>query len=246
MFPHRRQLWNRIHEYILLSSAPLYPQDVQTLYTDYNVRAVVNMCREWNPHDVLYKNLDIDQCYLPTIDFDPPTFDQLLKGVEFVKKQINAKRTVVIHCKAGRGRSVALCLAYFVCHEGLSPEAADAHIRAIRPHISSKWRLDAVQAFVGLRNRVASSLHPLPHHNAPSSSSSIHPAMDHHETLGEGVITMTSLPRTSSNGKNSTKRRGSASNSKTFTVNDKEDLSGSVIPPLMKDDDSTKSLLVVR
>ena len=167
-FPHRRQLYNRIHEYIILSSLPLYKEDVQTLYKDYGVRAVVNMCREWNTHDGpngIYDKLNIEQLYLPTIDFDPPTYDQLVKGVEFVKQQITAKRTVLIHCKAGRGRSVALCLAYFVMHEGMTPEAADAHIRAIRPHISSKWKLDVIQAFVGLRNRVSSSLHLHNHHH---------------------------------------------------------------------------------
>jgi atypical dual specificity phosphatase len=149
LFPSRRQLWNRIGTNIVCGSVPLRESDVEALVIQERIGAVVNMCREWNVHHQsgLYSRLGVEQLHLPTIDFDAPALEDLKKGVAFIRRHAQEGKTVYVHCKAGRGRSVALCLAYMVAHEDMTPQEADAQIRAVRPHISKKWHLPCVVHF---------------------------------------------------------------------------------------------------
>jgi atypical dual specificity phosphatase len=141
LYPTKRRLWDVVYPKILCGVAPVLSQDVETLYTREGVRAVVNLCREWDQNRGLYERMGISQCYAPTTDFECPTLAETMKCVYFMREHLQAGRSVYVHCKAGRGRSVCVVLAYLVTYEGLSPAEADAIIRAKRPHISKKWHL---------------------------------------------------------------------------------------------------------
>lgn len=141
LYPAKRRLWDVVYPQILCGVAPILPSDVATLYTKEGVRAVVNLCREWDSNRGAYASMGIAQCYAPTTDFECPSLAETMKCVYFMREHIQAGRAVYVHCKAGRGRSVCVVLAYLVTYEGLSPGEADAAIRAKRPHISKKWHL---------------------------------------------------------------------------------------------------------
>jgi hypothetical protein len=104
----RRQLWNRIDNTVILGAAPFLESEVRQLYEKENVRAVVNMCREWNWHAGLYASLGIEQLHVPTvssprldcgvalvaeecrcgvqIDYDIPTLEACAAAVKFIRK----------------------------------------------------------------------------------------------------------------------------------------------------------------
>jgi atypical dual specificity phosphatase len=179
LFPSKRRLWDRVHANLVVGSAPLLESEIEHLYAREGVRAVVNLCREWDGHGAgpshgfagvslpallggrdaasrgVYARLGVPQLRLPTIDFDPPTLEHLLRGAAFIRAHALRGSSVYVHCKAGRGRSVAVCLAYLVLYDGLAPHEADARMRLVRPHISSKWKLPSIQALVALRESVA-------------------------------------------------------------------------------------------
>ena len=66
--------------------------------------------------------------YLPTVDDEPPTLEQLHEGNAFIAAEIAQGGGVYIHCGAGIGRAAAMAAAYFVS-TGLTPDQAWARIR---------------------------------------------------------------------------------------------------------------------
>ena len=137
--PSWRRQYDRVHARVVLGAAPVLAADVRRLAREEGVVAVVNLCREWVAHRELYAALQLQALHLPTIDFDVPALDYLLRGAAFVARHARAGRSVYVHCKAGRGRSTCVVLAYYALFEGVEPSAAHARIAAARPHISRKW-----------------------------------------------------------------------------------------------------------
>ena len=72
--------------------------------------------------------------YLPTVDDNPPTLEQLRDGVAFMAEEIARGGGVYIHCGAGVGRAATMAAAYLVS-TGLTPDQAWKRIRDARPFI---------------------------------------------------------------------------------------------------------------
>lgn len=96
------------------------------------VTAVVNMRRE---SDDRSRGVAPERyLQLSTIDNTPPTLEHLQEGVDFIREEIERGGKVYIHCWEGVGRAPTMCAAYLIS-TGLSPEAAWARIREVRPFI---------------------------------------------------------------------------------------------------------------
>ncbi len=67
-------------------------------------------------------------------DNTPPTLDQLKRGVDFIKEEVERGGKVYIHCAAGIGRAPTMAAAYLVS-TGLIPTQAWAKIKRVRPFI---------------------------------------------------------------------------------------------------------------
>jgi protein-tyrosine phosphatase len=83
--------------------------------------------------------------YLPTVDDEAPSLEDLEAGAAFVAREIargvapeigpgDAPGAVYVHCSAGVGRAPTMVAAYLV-RTGLSPEQAWARIRQARPFV---------------------------------------------------------------------------------------------------------------
>lgn len=140
-----RRLWDRVDGTIVLGSAPFFEADVRALCREEAVRGVVNLCREWRWHSALYRSLGIAELYVPTIDYDYPSLATVVSAATFIRAHEARGESVYVHCKAGRGRSTVVVLCYLVLFRGMTPQEADAAVRAARPCISLKWRGDVVQ-----------------------------------------------------------------------------------------------------
>ena len=70
--------------------------------------------------------------HLPVEDMQAPVLEDICAFMEFVKKAQRAKRPVVVHCRAGMGRTGTLLACYLV-HQNCDPEEALAQIRRKRP-----------------------------------------------------------------------------------------------------------------
>lgn len=67
-------------------------------------------------------------------DNTPPSLDQLRRGVDFIRTEVEQGGKVYIHCAAGIGRAPTMAAAYLVS-TGLSAEQAWTQIKRVRPFI---------------------------------------------------------------------------------------------------------------
>ena len=56
----------------------------------------------------------MSQHIFPTLDFHPPTLENLREGLKIITAARSNKHTVYIHCKAGKGRSAVMTTCYLM------------------------------------------------------------------------------------------------------------------------------------
>lgn len=88
-----------------------YPEHLRT---EFGVGGVINMCEEYKGPCKKYEMLGIEELRLPTTDHFEPSFEDLKKAVQFIKKYENREKRVYVHCRAGHGRSAAVVFAYLL------------------------------------------------------------------------------------------------------------------------------------
>lgn len=84
------------------------------------------------------------------IDFggDNVPIEQLSVIADEMKATIDAGKSVLVHCKAGRGRSMVVGACYLIKHENMTPNQAVAKIWEERPEISpSRRQFELIDAF---------------------------------------------------------------------------------------------------
>lgn len=86
--------------------------------------------------------------WLPTKDQTAPSQDQIMLGVEHLKKLISENKKVYVHCEKGHGRAPTLVAAYYATN-GMKPKEAIDFVESKRPgaHINEKQQ-KAIRAFV--------------------------------------------------------------------------------------------------
>ena len=154
MSPWSRRPYDRVNEALVLGAVPAFEADVNSLVARERVVAVVNCCREWDAHsgaNGVYERARLAALHLPTIDWDVPSLADMMTGVAFILAQSRRGGSVYVHCKAGRGRSTCVVLAYLCLAEGLSPREAHDAVASRRPHISKKWQCAEIQRLWRLR-----------------------------------------------------------------------------------------------
>ncbi len=125
--------WDRIDEHLIIGAKPAR-SDIAKL-KELGVGGIVNMCREFDGHKTEMATCQVTQLYLPTLDFHSPSEEDMLRGVEFMQEQADAGKSIYVHCKAGRGRSVTLGVCYLVASHGIGRQEAYDRIKQIRPQI---------------------------------------------------------------------------------------------------------------
>ncbi|KAI3711084.1 hypothetical protein L2E82_40905 [Cichorium intybus] len=128
--------WDQIEEFLLLGAVP-FPTDVKRL-KDLGVHGVITLNEPYETlvPTSLYKAHGIDHLVLPTRDYlFAPSIDDISEAVNFIHGKTVAKQGTYVHCKAGRGRSTTIVICYLVEHRHMSPGAAYAYVRSIRPRV---------------------------------------------------------------------------------------------------------------
>ena len=125
--------WIRIDERIIIGAFPLRSV-VPDLRTE-GVRAVVNMCNEYDGPTQSYAELGITQLRLQVVDFVSPTLEHIDKAIDFMNAHANRGESVYVHCKAGRGRSGTVVLCWLIQAKEMSPNQAQELLLEKRPQI---------------------------------------------------------------------------------------------------------------
>ena len=131
--------FDRIAPQLWLGGAPTYPRDYQFLL-DNDINAVLDMRAEregdrafYDAHDIVYKRLAV-------LDATVPADEYLSEGADWIDEQIDAGRTVLVHCAKGRGRSATLVAAYMMRHEALPYDDCRTIMKDARPLVKLEER----------------------------------------------------------------------------------------------------------
>jgi atypical dual specificity phosphatase len=138
--------WDRITDNIVLGALPFHDKDHQNRLMEHeHIKGVVIMCRDFEFNPLLgrpvtkqdWESKNVSVYHSPTQDFEAPSVAELKNCVDFIIKKIEEDPTssVYVHCKAGRGRSVAVVVCFLITQHGITTEQAINTILSKRSHI---------------------------------------------------------------------------------------------------------------
>lgn len=126
--------WTAIDETLILGALPTKRELAE--FESLDIGGVINMCAEWKGHTSRYARCDIEQLHLPTPDYTSPDLTAVRNAVEFIARFAEHGRRVYCHCKAGRGRSATIALAWLMHSRPLEVQAAEELLRERRPQVN--------------------------------------------------------------------------------------------------------------
>ena len=128
--------WNEITPNIVLGAIPLAEQ--ADALRDSGITAQLTMLEECETEPGLIRMWDCPNHHetIHAPDFRGVPAEMIERGVEWVRRQVEAGGKVYIHCKAGRGRSATIVVAYLMRYHGMNFAQAYAFVRERRPQIN--------------------------------------------------------------------------------------------------------------
>jgi len=132
-----------IEEGVLAGSAiPWLPQHFQ-YYVEHNIHTLVTLTEFKPPMHNAPDDIHLDNIFMPVIEFEPPSIEQVKDFIGIVNKAKEKREAVCVHCHWGRGRTGVMLAAYLVYMNSRSTDQADkrlyprkaiAKVRTMRPH----------------------------------------------------------------------------------------------------------------
>ncbi|MCO5574740.1 hypothetical protein L7F22_028530 [Adiantum nelumboides] len=135
--------YTRLVDGLIVGSQPQTPEDVDKLYKDEGVRAILNLQQD---RDIEYWGIDfpaitkrcdelgIQYMRSPARDFDPSSLrSELPKAVCLLDGAISQGKTVYVHCTAGLGRAPGVAITYLFWFNGMNLDGAYNFLTSKRP-----------------------------------------------------------------------------------------------------------------
>ena len=99
------------------------------------VTAIVNMREHSDYEEARYDG--VNYLHLPTVDNTPPPMDTLIRGADFIDKEISSGGKVYVHCRQGLGRGPTMAIAYLL-KTGLTFDDAFKLVKSVRTFIDPR------------------------------------------------------------------------------------------------------------
>lgn len=110
------------------------------------IRAILTLTHTPCQPELLHKYQLIAR-HDPIGDFMAPNFQQIERGVSFIERHIELNEPVLVHCRAGYGRTGTMLACYLV-KRGMSASQAIGEIRHQRPgSIEVKSQVRAIEMY---------------------------------------------------------------------------------------------------
>jgi len=152
-YPQHYPIYSKITDSIFLGRLPLKNTGDQIAIQKEGITAVLTMTEKFENHSLgllsdpvtpeEWHSLGIKQHQIETPDFHEPSSETLDRAVTVLDGWLKSGEKVLVHCKAGRGRSAEVVIAYlFQKQPDQYPtfESARLYVKARRPHITVRAR----------------------------------------------------------------------------------------------------------
>lgn len=123
--------FSQITPRLWMGGAPTYPRDYDFIRRN-GITAVVNIRAERRDETAFYDRHGITHVQYHVPDTAVPDAKVITAAVDWIQRQIDDGRTVLVHCAKGRGRSATLVAAYLMRTDGMSFEQARDLLRSRR------------------------------------------------------------------------------------------------------------------
>ncbi|MBS0635319.1 MAG: dual specificity protein phosphatase family protein [Verrucomicrobia bacterium] len=158
LFPKSWPVYNRITESLYLGSLPMKSRKDHITLKNEGIDTIISVVERFENHTSTllgapvrpeeWRALGIQQFQIETEDFKPLSVESFTKAIQ----SIDQGKKVYVHCKAGRGRSAAVVVAYLVLNypeKYPTVESAVEYVRTCRPHITlSKDKIESISSFL--------------------------------------------------------------------------------------------------
>jgi len=129
---------SKIDDDVYLGALPMY-WDVENMVSNHKIRAVVNLCDEYSGPQTEYQRYAIHQLHLSVVDHYEPSVKEIKQAIQFIQSHVAVGHKVLIHCKAGRGRSGAIAICWVAISRRVSLEEAQKYLiekrKKVRKHL---------------------------------------------------------------------------------------------------------------
>ncbi|CAI8019909.1 Phosphatidylglycerophosphatase and protein-tyrosine phosphatase 1 [Geodia barretti] len=151
----KKNWYDRVDDTVILGALPFRSQTKELVEREkvtatisvnewYEIQFFTNNKKEWEAHGVT-------QHWFETVDFQPPSLDNIREGLEVINQVKASGNSVYLHCKAGKGRSAVVAACYLIKDRNLSVGEAIDFLRSKRPQISiNKFQRQRVTEFLEL------------------------------------------------------------------------------------------------
>ncbi|KAF4744061.1 Phosphatidylglycerophosphatase and protein-tyrosine phosphatase 1, partial [Perkinsus olseni] len=114
---------------LLLGPAPVFASMRETLVEQAGVSVFVSTL------DRDFAGPSVESRSFPMTDFVSPDLPTVEAAVDYIDEQLEAGKSVYVHCKAGKGRSGTIVICWLMKHFRMTPEDAQAYLAKARPQI---------------------------------------------------------------------------------------------------------------
>ena len=125
--------WDIIDEHFVLGGAMMF-DDLDRLQ-GLGVDAVLNLCAERSDNRHQLDRAGMAYLWLPVMDVFPPTFEQIIEGIDWIEQQLKSERTIYIHCAVGVGRSATLLACWLLYANRMNVTQALRFLKSRRPQV---------------------------------------------------------------------------------------------------------------
>ena len=115
------------------------------------IDSVLDLRAEAQPDVEVIANHGLRVLHIPVADGDAPSAEQMWQAVGWVEGELAQERSVLVHCRAGLGRSVLVVCAVLMVR-GSSPAESFAAVKQRRPsaNLTSPQRRAAQEFWISL------------------------------------------------------------------------------------------------
>ena len=115
----------------------------------HGIKTIITVREVPLPAHWFTNNTNLQYLHLKVEDYGSPTLEQLDNTIDFMKKQIESGKPVMVHCAAGKGRTGTVLAAYLLKEEvNLGAEKAIMKIRKLRPgSVQSEAQKKCIQSY---------------------------------------------------------------------------------------------------